>query len=291
MLEGALDPGVERVDAVQGQRLGRAETPARRRVGAVVGEDAVGERETPRARPGRTRGRARRASAGRARRGRAGGPRRSARSRAPSVSSRMRPRSWTIAAVTSSSWSRRGCSAHVSSGERGHRDGVLEQPAEVGVVAVARAWPAAQLRAQGVVASDRVAAGRAGPGRGPRRRGARGSRRARRGRGRRRAGRRPDRPRRGRRGRSRAGRPAASRGSARPVRRRGRGRRGRSARRADPRRGRRGRAARRCGRAARPPGTACRTGASRRSLRVQAKTPATSSPSRSVLIAEGVMNP
>ena len=45
MLERALDAGVERVQPVQRERLGRAEAAARRRAGAVVAEHAVQQRE------------------------------------------------------------------------------------------------------------------------------------------------------------------------------------------------------------------------------------------------------
>ena len=41
VLESALDARVERVEAVEGERLGRAELPPRQRVRAVMGEDAV----------------------------------------------------------------------------------------------------------------------------------------------------------------------------------------------------------------------------------------------------------
>ncbi len=81
-------------------------------------------------------------------------------------------------------------------GERRHGDGVLEQPAEVGVVAAARAGRPAPRGAQRAVGQQLVEQARAAAGRRPRARGARGSRRARRGRGRRRAGRRPGPPRR-----------------------------------------------------------------------------------------------
>ena len=168
-------------------------------------------------------------------------------------------------------------------GQRRHRDGVLEQPAEVGVVAGARARRAAQRRAQRPVAEEVGEQRREGRIAHLARPGARGSRRARRGRGRRRAGR--PRGRRRRRGRSRAARAAARRGSARRARRRARGRPARSARRADRRRGRRARGWRRCGRAARARGTACPVRAVRRSLRVQANTPLTSSPGRIVATA------
>ena len=61
-------------------------------------------------------------------------------------------------------------------GERpdGHR--VLDQPAEVGVVPRTRAGGAPEVRAEGVVAEERVAAGAEGRRRTPRARGARGSR-------------------------------------------------------------------------------------------------------------------
>src|SRR5690242_15310563 len=45
MLDRPLDPGVERVQPVERERLGRAEAPLRRRFGAVVGQDAVRQRE------------------------------------------------------------------------------------------------------------------------------------------------------------------------------------------------------------------------------------------------------
>src|SRR3954468_12648524 len=48
VLESALDRYVERVEAVERQRLRGAEAAARRGVGAVVAEHAVGEREPPR---------------------------------------------------------------------------------------------------------------------------------------------------------------------------------------------------------------------------------------------------
>src|SRR5215211_1512211 len=45
VLQCALDRRVERVEPVQGQRLGRSEAPPRRRVGPVVAEHAVCQRE------------------------------------------------------------------------------------------------------------------------------------------------------------------------------------------------------------------------------------------------------
>ena len=45
MLERALDRGVHGVQPVEGQGLGSAEPPARQRVGPVVGEQAVGDRQ------------------------------------------------------------------------------------------------------------------------------------------------------------------------------------------------------------------------------------------------------
>src|SRR4051794_21583041 len=46
VLEGALDARVERVEAVERERLGRAEAAARGGVRAVVAQDAVCERES-----------------------------------------------------------------------------------------------------------------------------------------------------------------------------------------------------------------------------------------------------
>ena len=43
VLQGALHAGIQSVQAVQRQRLGGAEAPPREGVGAVVGQDAVGE--------------------------------------------------------------------------------------------------------------------------------------------------------------------------------------------------------------------------------------------------------
>ena len=48
VLECALDRGVERVEAVQRERLGRAEAAAGRGIGAVVAQDAVLQRQPPR---------------------------------------------------------------------------------------------------------------------------------------------------------------------------------------------------------------------------------------------------
>src|SRR5688500_11863114 len=45
VFERALDARVERVEAVERERLGRPEAPARRALGPVVGEHAVRERE------------------------------------------------------------------------------------------------------------------------------------------------------------------------------------------------------------------------------------------------------
>ena len=81
---------------------------------------------------------------------------------APSSKSRVCPRSWTSAAVSRRSCSRRGCSTHVSTASVPDRDRVLEQPAEVGVVAVARARRAAQRRAQ-LAVSEQVAQQRGEP--------------------------------------------------------------------------------------------------------------------------------
>ena len=78
VLQRALDGRVERVQAVQRERLGRAEPAAGRGVGPVVAEHAVQEREPALRRERRQR--AARAAAGRARGGRAAGPRRTARS-------------------------------------------------------------------------------------------------------------------------------------------------------------------------------------------------------------------
>ena len=50
VLEGALQMGVEPVAAVEGDRLGGGEALAGQRLGAVVGEDAVLERQAPRRR-------------------------------------------------------------------------------------------------------------------------------------------------------------------------------------------------------------------------------------------------
>src|SRR3954452_4408706 len=47
VLEGALDARVERVEAVERERLGGAEAAARGGVGAVVAQDAVRQREPP----------------------------------------------------------------------------------------------------------------------------------------------------------------------------------------------------------------------------------------------------
>ena len=129
------------------------------------------------------------------------------------------------------------------------------------MVAVARARRAAPVGAQRRVVEQRLEQRRVRRGRGPRARGARGSRRARRGRGRRPAGTRP-----GRRAsarsiarsstcsssRKRSTRPAHAHEVAAVE----------AAGRAGRRRGTRGRAARRCDRAARARGTACRCGRS-----------------------------
>ena len=140
--------------------------------------------------------------------------------------------------------------------ERRHGDRVLEQAAQVGVVARARAGRAAELGPERARRQEGVEQRRAGPGRRPRARGARGSRRARRGRGRRSAGTRPGRP--PRRAGSSAARPGARRGSAPPGRRPRPGRRARTGRPGSRRRGRRAPGSRRCGRAARRPGRGCR---------------------------------
>ena len=171
--------------------------------------------------------------------------------------------------------------------ERADRDRVLEQPAEVGVMAAARARRAAPLGTQLVVGrAARAAAGRS-PGRGPRRRGARGSRRARRGRGRRRAGTRPDRRPRPRRARSPAARPGARRGSAR----RGPRRATRSPRSKRPASVSASRNARAWTLPVRSRSSTARYGAPARvvsrSLRVQANVPTSSWPGRRVAIVGG----
>ena len=163
--------------------------------------------------------------------------------------------------------------------ERPDRDGVLEQPAEVGVVAGARARRAPELGAQLGVGEHGAQPVRAGRCRGPRGSGARGSRRARRGRGRRRAGRRPGR--RPPRGRS----PCTSSDSSsrkRSTRARTRTRSPRSKRPAEhvgvAERAARDR--RLTGRGTPAPGTGEPERAIRRSLRVHARTRSTSWPAR-----------
>ena len=145
---------------------------------------------------------------------RASGPRRSGRCRRPARTRASSPMSCeAIAAVSSTSEFRRGCSVRVSSASVADRHGVLEQAAEVGVVAAAGAGRAPQLRAERLVVEERGEQRGAARARAPRARGARGSRPAPRCRGRRPAGtRRGPRP---RRARSTRPRPAARRGSAR----------------------------------------------------------------------------
>ena len=48
MLDRGLDPGVEGVEPIQRERLGQCEPPARERVGSVMCEHAVTEREPAR---------------------------------------------------------------------------------------------------------------------------------------------------------------------------------------------------------------------------------------------------
>ncbi len=45
MLQNLLDRRVERVEAVQRERLGRPEAPSGRDIGAVMAQDAVRERD------------------------------------------------------------------------------------------------------------------------------------------------------------------------------------------------------------------------------------------------------
>ena len=215
VLERALDARVERVQPVQRERLDAREAPAGRGVGAVVAEHAVLEREqAPLVE--HARGALARSAAGRSGRGRAGGPPRCARS------SRAVGELARLADVVDDRRAEQqvAVQARVPErellGERRHGDGVLEQAAEVGVVAGARARRAPPRGAQRRVAEQRARAGAGSRARRPRARGARGSRRARRGRGRRPAGTPPGRcsprRRRARSGRARAG---SARGSAR----------------------------------------------------------------------------
>ena len=161
--------------------------------------------------------------------------------------------------------------------QRADRDRVLQQPAEVGVVAGARARRAAPLGAQRVVAEQPL----------EQRAVARvvdlarevleeavelvdvavGDRQERRRIGRSRA-------------RSRAPRAATRRGSARRGRRRARGRRARSARPARRRRGTRAPGSRPCGRATRAPGTACPSARSGGPCASRRRRASTSSPAR-----------
>ena len=64
--------------------------------------------------------------------------------------------SCTSAAQSSRSGFRRGCSCAKLERQRAHRDGVLEQPAEIRVVAAARARRAPPLRAQRGIAEQRL---------------------------------------------------------------------------------------------------------------------------------------
>ena len=138
VLDRGLDPRVERVEPIERERLGQCEPPARERVGAVVREHAVTEREPARVvEPGLLRGRS---SIIRSPSSTWPSSRPSSLSptSAPSVSSRVR------AEVVEQ---RRGqqqvlVQALVQRArldrERRHGDRVLEQAAEVGVVLPAR---------------------------------------------------------------------------------------------------------------------------------------------------------
>ena len=188
-------PCVERVEAVQRERLGATRSGVRRRVGAVVGQDAVRERE----------------AAGVVE---AGAPRALLEHPQPDLDVAEQPALVGEADLGAERELARAAEVVDDRGgeqqvlvqprvqrarlhrERRDGDGVLEQPAEVGVVArrACTASGAARRAARRRRARRRPGAGTAR--RGPRRRGARGSRRARRGRGRRRAGTRRGRPRR-----------------------------------------------------------------------------------------------
>ena len=110
VLDRALDGRVERVEAVEGERLGEG---APRGAGRRDAEHAVRERQLPRLVEA---GGGACSSTIRAPSSTWPSSRPSSLSpiSAPSVNSRVRPRSWTIAAQSSRSWSRRGCRAQVS---------------------------------------------------------------------------------------------------------------------------------------------------------------------------------
>ena len=75
---------------------------------------------------------------------------------APSVNSRVLPTSWSIAAAVSRSESSLRWRLQASCASVATATGVLEQAAQVGVVAGARAGRAAELGAEGGVAQERV---------------------------------------------------------------------------------------------------------------------------------------
>ena len=283
-----LTLGVERVQPVQRERLGRGEAPP--------------------ARPRRRRGAASRSARARAaaRRSSAAGACAAITRRPSSTWPSSRPSSLRSISRAVGELARlaevvddRGAQQQVAVEARVQRaqlerqrrdgDGVLEQAAEVGVVragasrrAAARArggsehGRAAQLRAQRAVAEQRRRAAPAAPGRRPRARGARGSLRARRGRGRPPAGS-------GRVGvlalgaRDRARARSAARSRKRSTRPRTRTSSPRSKRPASRSASRNARADDRaaCCRAARASDTACPAREIRRSLRVHANTPST----------------
>ena len=148
VLDRALDGGVERVEPVQRERLGQP----KRRCGAASGPWWVSTQCASASRRVFVEAGAARAlvdaSAGRARRGRAAGPRRSARSRRR-ASARACGRCRGAArrqqqVLVEPRMHRAGLDR-----ERRDRDRVLEQAAEVGVVAVARRGVAPQVGAHG----------------------------------------------------------------------------------------------------------------------------------------------
>ena len=124
--------------------------------GAVVGQDAVGERVQLRVREAVTRRAARSAtSCWPSTTCPTSAPASLSAISAPSSNSRVLPTSWRIAAAEQQV----GVEPRVQDagllGERGHGDGVLEQAAQVGVVARARAGRAAELGAERLVAEER----------------------------------------------------------------------------------------------------------------------------------------
>ena len=154
-----MTPASSALSAVQRERLGRAEAPPRRRVGAVMGEDAVRERE------------AARASSPDVARALVEHPQPELDvPEQPALVGQLDLGAERELAGAPEVVDDRGGEQQVLveprvqrarlDGQRGHRDGVLEQPAEVGVVAVARARLAAQRRAQLVVAEHACAAAR-----------------------------------------------------------------------------------------------------------------------------------